>query len=68
MEQSYKELKGRFDRRESRSEDVRRIRELGKEVKLAKEEQRRLAFEAEQLRLQLDNRDEMDRVFGGAAS
>jgi kinesin family protein 5 len=64
LESSMAVLQGRFDRRESRGEDIKRIRMLQNELKGAQKEQRQQTFEATQLKLALDNRDETDRVFG----
>mmetsp|Transcript_8483 Transcript_8483/g.16069 ORF Transcript_8483/g.16069 Transcript_8483/m.16069 type:complete len:208 (+) Transcript_8483:88-711(+) len=66
LEQELKSLTKRFNKRESRSDDLQKIRELERDIRAAKNQQNQQAFMAHQLKLELDNRDESDRVFGGA--
>lgn len=65
LAQDLKGLQGRFDKRESRSDDVTRIRLLERELRGAQALEKKQCASAKQLKLQLDNRDNNDLLFGG---
>jgi len=66
LEESMKDIQTRFEARESRGDDVRRIKQLETELKGAQKQQMQQMQLASQLKMQLDNRDSNDMVFGGS--
>eukprot|EP00232_Nephroselmis_pyriformis_P006694 CAMPEP_0182877688 /NCGR_PEP_ID=MMETSP0034_2-20130328/14901_1 /TAXON_ID=156128 /ORGANISM="Nephroselmis pyriformis, Strain CCMP717" /LENGTH=921 /DNA_ID=CAMNT_0025010539 /DNA_START=45 /DNA_END=2810 /DNA_ORIENTATION=- len=62
---AYHDLKTRFAARESRADDIRRIAELEREIKVIEARQGQAVEQQQQLNLQLANRDAADRMFGG---
>ncbi|KAK3278299.1 hypothetical protein CYMTET_13751 [Cymbomonas tetramitiformis] len=65
LQASFNSLQERFEQRESRPEDVERIKELETELNTTIEQMRQHHAYSSHLQRQLDNRDENDKVFGG---
>lgn len=57
------ELQARFDARESRAEDVEQILGQAEEIRRTKQKLLEREFALQQVRLELNNRDENDRLF-----
>eukprot|EP00854_Cymbomonas_tetramitiformis_P010056 gene10056-11898_t len=64
LQASFNSLQERFEQRESRPEDVERIKELETELNTTIEQMRQHHAYSSHLQRQLDNRDENDKVFG----